>query len=45
MMLERSDSRFEEIYYWKEPKPLRSYIKYMLIEVSFGGFTMRRSPQ
>lgn len=43
MMLQKDDAKFEEIYYWKEPKPLKSYIKYMLIEVSFNGYTMRRS--
>lgn len=44
-MLERNDTRFLELYYWAEPKPLRSYIKYMVLEITFNGFTMRRSPQ
>jgi hypothetical protein len=45
MMLEKNDTKFKELYLWDEPKILKSYLKYMLIEIAFGGFTMRRSPQ
>lgn len=43
MMIERDDKNFERRYNWSEPALLRSYLKFLVIEVGFGGFTQERS--
>lgn len=43
IMLELNDTAFEKIYNWSEPGLLRSYLKFLAIEVGLGGITQERS--
>ena len=42
-MLVKDDNIFEQQYHWKKPKLLRNYLRFIMIEVGFGGFTQSRS--
>lgn len=32
-------------FYWKNMTLLKNYVKYITVEVGFGGFTQKRSPR
>ena len=45
LMLEHNQINFEKLYYWKNMTLLKTYIKFITVEVGFGGFTQKRSPR
>lgn len=44
-MLTLDDASFAKKYNWSEPALLRSYLKFVAIEVGLGGLTQERSPK
>jgi hypothetical protein len=43
LMLENDPVEFTRKFYWDDIKMLKTYLKYISIEVSFGGLTVQRS--
>lgn len=39
LFIQKNDTEFGRIYHWEKPYLLRNYIRYVVIEVGFGGFT------
>lgn len=45
LMIEKDASNFEKLYYWKNMTLLKNFVRFVTIEVGFGGFTQTRSPR
>lgn len=45
LLLEQNKTRFEELYYWKDMDLFKNFIKFVTLEVGFGGLTQRRTPR
>ena len=45
LLLERIDVEFTKKYHFYEASLLRNYIRFVVIEVGFGGLTQQRSAQ
>jgi hypothetical protein len=39
------DVEFYHKYHWVNPAYLRNYMRFIVLEVGFGGFTQQRSPK
>ena len=42
-MLENDQYKFQKLYYWKNMTLLKNFVRFITIEVGFGGFTQERS--
>lgn len=45
LMIEKDPINFERNYYWKNMTLLKTFVKFITIELGFGGFTQERSPR
>ena len=45
LMIEKDPKQFEKLYYWKNMTLLKTFVKFITIEIGFGGFTQKRSPR
>lgn len=43
LFIQKNDSEFSKTYHWEKPYLLRNYIRFVAIEVGFGGLTQKRS--
>ena len=43
LMIEYDPVSFEKLYYWKNMTLLKTFIKFITVEVGFGGFIQERT--